>query len=229
MKRSAAIVLAMVFFLSACTSILPSQQQPNEAPGVDAQATDQALAATMVMETLNALPTPTTEPATNTPEPTATHTEVVASSTETAIETLTPDPNATDNPTGTLETATESAPVTVTGTLPTATQVQPGTPTPTETLYARFYGTLPPSVPFGKVRLINKSKAEVYISMHCTTADGYTTIIEYPVEKRLRVSAPAGSYTYVAWVGGRQFLGWFNLNRNGDIEITFEKNEVTIK
>ena len=65
--------------------------------------------------------------------------------------------------------------------------------------------------------------------MHCTMSDGNTTIIEYPVEKRLRVSAPAGSYTYVAWVGGRQFLGWFNLNRGGDVEITFEKNAVTIK
>ena len=84
MKRSAAIVLAMVFFLSACTSILPSQQ-PSGAPVVDIQATDQALAATMVAETLNApLPTPTLEPATVTPEPAATYTEVVASSTETA-------------------------------------------------------------------------------------------------------------------------------------------------
>ena len=240
MKRTAVYLLAMALFLSACIPALPSLQQPEEAPAVDVQATDAALAETLAVGTLDALPTPTLEPATDTPEPTVTFTKTVTATktaTATATETLTPDPNATTTATGTVETSTATSTVvtgtpatataTVTGTPPTATQS--ATPTATETLYARFYGTLPPSIPYGKVKLINRSKAEVYISMHCTTVDGYTTIIEYPVNGFMRVSAPAGAYTYVAWVGGRQFQGWFGLGKKGEVEITFAKDKVTIK
>lgn len=230
MKRTAALVLATALFLSACIPALPSQQQPDEVPAVDAQATDESLAATLAVETLNALPTPTLEPATNTSEPTVTDTPTT---TATATETLTPDPNATATPTRTLETSTaitgtpHTATVTVTGTIPTTTQSI--TPTATKTLYARFYGTLPPAIPFGKIRLTNKSKSEVYVSLVCTTVDGYKTILEYPVEGRMRVNAPAGKYTYVAWVGGKKFQGWFKLGIGGDAEIIFEKNKVIIK
>lgn len=242
MKRTVVYLLATALFLSACIPALPSLGQPEDAPAVDVQATDAALAETLAVETLNALPTPTLEPATDTPEPTATYT-ITTAATKTATattdpivaltETLTVNPDASAPATGTVATSTVvtgTAPTptaTVTGTPPTATQS--ATPTPTETLYARFYGTLPPSIPYGKVKLVNKSKAEVYISMHCTTIDGYTTIIEYPVESRLRVSAPAGKYTYVAWVGGRQFQGWFGLGKKGEVEITFTKDKVTIK
>lgn len=233
MKRTVVYLLAMVLFLSACNA-LPSIQLPDSAPAVDVQATDAAMAETLAVETLNALPTPTLEPATDTPEPTSTFTQTATvTETSTATETLTPDPNITITATGTIETTTAltgtayTATNTVTGTPPTATQST--TPSATETLYARFYGTLPPAIPYGKVKLINKSKAEVYISMDCTTVDGYHTIIEYPVPGRLRVSAPAGKYTYVAWVGGRQFQGWFGLGKRGEIEITFNKDKVTIK
>lgn len=236
MKRTAVYLLATALFLSACIPELPSLQQPADAPAVDVAATDAALAETLAVETLNALPTPTLEPATDTPEPTATYT-VTATATETATvttdpiaaltETLTSDPIASATATEIVVTGTPAtATVTVTGTPPTATLS--ATPTPTETLYARFYGTLPPSIPYGKVKLINKAKAEVYISMNCTTVDGYTTIIEYPVSGRMRVSAPAGKYTYVAWVGGKQFQGWFGLGKNGEVEITFTKDKVTI-
>ena len=229
MKRTAVTLLVTALFLSACIPALPTLQQTGETPAVDVQATDAALAATLAVETLNALPTPTLEPATETSEPTVTQT---VAATETATETLTPDAatntptlgsNGTTVATGTVFTAT----VTTTGTPPTATKSV--TPSPTETLYARFYGTLPPSIPFGKVKLINKAKAEVYISMHCTTVDGYTTIVEYPVSGRMRVSAPAGKYTYVAWVGGRQFQGWFGLGKGGEVEITFNKDKVAVK
>ena len=235
MKRTGVYLLVMALFLSACIPALPSLQQPDGAPAVDVQATDAALALTLAVETLNALPTPTLEPATDTPVPTATFTETAtAAGTATSTNTLTPDPNAsatntlTPNPnvtstaTGTSVTAT----VTVTGILPTTT---PFTPTATETLHARFYGTLPPAIPYGKVSLINRAKAEVYISMHCTTVDGYTTIIEYPVAKGMRVSAPAGKYTYVAWVGGRQFQGSFSLGKNNEVAITFMKDKVIVK
>jgi hypothetical protein len=230
MKRAVVYLLAMALFLSACIPTLPSLQQPESAPAVDVQATDAALAETLAVETLNALPTPTLEPATDTPEPTATFTQTpTATGTATATETYTPDPNttatveATTALTGTAFTET----ATVTGTPPTATQST--TPTATETLYARFYGTLPPSIPYGSVKLINRSKAEVYISLHCTTVDGYTTIIEYPVAGKMRVSAPAGKYTYVAWVGGRKFQGKFSLRKGGEAEITIRKDKVTIQ
>ena len=230
MKRTAVYLLATAFFLSACIFELPSPQQPADAPAVDVRATDAALAETLAVETLNALPTPTLEPATDTPEPTATYTVTATATTDpmaAITETLSQDQTETATAIGTVETSTaiiEAA--TATGTPPTATQTT--SPTPTETLYARFYGTLPPSIPYGKVTLINKSKAEVYISMNCTTVDGYTTIIEYPVSGRMRVSAPAGNYTYVAWVGGRQFQGWFGLGKNGEVEITFNKDKIII-
>ena len=223
MKRTTVLVLVMAFILSACIPSLPALQQPTQAPAIDVQATDAALAATQAEETLIALPTPTLEPATDTPEPTATETEA-PTATETATETLTPDPNITA--TETAFTATATATATVTGTPPTAT---PFVVTATETLHPRFFGTLPPALPYGKVRLINRAKAEVYVSLHCTTTDGRTTIIEYPVAGRMNVSAPAGKYTYVAWVGGREFQGSFGLDKGGEIEITFNKDKITIK
>jgi hypothetical protein len=223
MKRTVVLALAMALLLNACViPTLPSLQQPNEAPAVDIQATDAVLAETLAVETLNALPTPTLEPATDTLEPTATDTEAPI-----ATETFTPDPNATAMETSTSVTGTAfTSTATITGTLPTATQ---SVVTATESLYPRFFGTLPPAIPFGKVRLINRSKAEVYISMYCTTVDGYTTIIEYPVFGKMNVSAPLGRYTYVAWVGGRDFQGSFGLGKGDSIEITFEKDKVTIK
>ena len=233
MKRIVALSIAMVFILSACIPGF-SPQQP-AAPAVDIQATDQVLAATLVMETLNALPTPTM-PVTDTLEPTATLTETVTpteSATDTATETVTgTPPTATASITGTVQTATE----TMTGTPPTTTASPSGTPpsstpsappTATETLHPRFYGTLPPSIPYGSITLINKARTEVYVSLQCTTIDGYTTIIEYPVEGKMSISAPLGSYTYVAWVGGRKYQGWFRLNK-GNVEIIFDKTKVII-
>lgn len=230
MKRKAVLVLVTALLLSACIPALPSLQQPTDAPVVDVQATDAAMAETHTVETLNALPTPTLEPATATLEPTATDTEApTATETETEIatETLTPDPNATNVETSVTVTGTVfTSTATVTGTPPTAT---PLVATATETLHPRFFGTLPPAIPYGKVTLINKSKAEAYISMDCTTVGGYRTIIEYPVYGRIKVSAPAGWYTYVAWVGGREYQGSFGLKSGGDVEITIGKGKITIK
>jgi len=207
--------LVTAIVLSACIP-LPFLEQPTAAPAVDAQATDAALAATLAAETLNALPTPTLQPATEPIAPAATEPES-PTATETVTETLTPDPNIT---------ATETATATITGTISTTGQIAA---TATITLHPRFFGTLPPAIPFGKVLLVNKAKADVYVSLQCTTIDGYKTIIEYPVFGRLRVSAPAGKYTYVAWVGGRQFLGSFRLDRGEDLSITFNRDKVTLK
>jgi hypothetical protein len=218
MKRTAVLILATVFMLSACIPV-PFLGQPTVAPAIDEQATDAAMAATFAAETLNALPTPTLIPATEPLEPTATNTEL-PSVAATATETATPDPNATSTETMVPQTAT------TTGTLATATQV---VATATETLYPRFFGTLPPALPFGQVKLSNRAKVDVYVSLQCTTIDGYKTIIEYPVFGSFSVSAPAGRYNYVAWVGGRQFQGSFRLSKGEDLSITFNKDKVTIK
>lgn len=215
MKRTTVLVLAVALILSACIPTLPSLQQPTDAPVVDTQATDAALAA----ETLNALPTPTVEPATETPEPTVTDVESPTAA-DTPTETSSPDPDVTATEIMLTTTAT------ITATLPQTTQVAA---TATETLYPRFFGTLPPALPFGNVKLVNKAKVDVYISLQCTTVDGYKTIIEYPVFGSVSVSAPAGRYTYVAWVGGRQFQGSFRLSKGEDLSITFNKDKVTIK
>ncbi|MGB7873190.1 MAG: hypothetical protein WBL25_02315 [Anaerolineales bacterium] len=212
MKRTAVLVLAMTLLLSSCIPALPQLQLPSEAPVVDVQATDAAMVETHAVETLNALPTPTLEPATDTPEPTATDTES-PTATEATTETLTPDPNITATETGTVVTST------ATGFVVTAT----------ETLHPRFFGTLPPAIPYGNLKLVNKSKAEAYISLQCTTIDGYTTIIEYPVYGRMRISAPAGKYTYVAWVGGRQYHGSFGLGKGNEIEIIIDKGKIILK
>ena len=217
MKGTAVLVLATAFLMSACVSPLSFLQQPTVAPFVDQQATEAAMAGTQAAETLNALPTPTVEPATETLTPTLTATQTA---TEAVTVTLTPDSSIT-------ATSTEfTATPTITGTLPTAALVAVSE---TETLHPRFYGTLPPAIPYGKVVLVNKAKAEVYASLQCTTIDGYQTVIEYPVFGRLKVSAPAGRYIYVAWVGGRQFEGTFSLSKGDDLSMTFYKDKVTIK
>ena len=220
MSRPAVLVLVIALLLNACIPLsLPGQ--PTSAPVIDTGATDVALAATMAAETLNALPTPTLVPATDTQPPTATHTGF-PTETEAATQTLTPDPNATPSATGT----TAANVTTATGTVATSAPINA---TATVTLHPRFYGTLPPAIPFGKVNLVNKAKADVYVSLQCTTIDGNKTIIEYPVFGRVNVSAPAGSYVYVAWVGGRQFQGSFHLSKGEDLSITFNKDKVTIK
>jgi hypothetical protein len=109
----------------------------------------------------------------------------------------------------------------------------PGIPlyplTPSNTPRPLFYGTLPPSLPYGSITLINKAKADAYISLRCVTRDGNVTILEYPVKKSVTAKAPAGSYTYVAWVGGRQFLGSFSLAKDGELTITLFKDSIAIK
>lgn len=218
MKRTTVLALATLFTLSACIP-LPFLQQPTVAPPVDAQATEAAMALTSAAETLNALPSPTPVPATETAEPTATQTES-ATATEFVTETLPPDPE----PDGTVKMLTPAA--TGTGTLPMTSRTAV---TATETLYPRFFGTLPPALPYGTVKLVDRAKVDVYISLQCTTFDGYTTILEYPVFSSFSVSVPAGQCNYVAWVGGRQFLGSFHLSKGDELAITFNKDKVTIK
>jgi hypothetical protein len=199
MNRTAVFVLA--FLLSACIP-LPFLGEPTAAPTANAQATQDVLSITSVAETLNALPTPTLVLAVETLDLTATNAGFLTDS-QAASETVTPGSSLTNKFPGTeafTETPVATGQMTATATQ-TATLPAPSTAAATGTEHPRFYGTLPPAIPYGEVVLINKAKADVYVSLQCTTVDGYKTIIEYPVFGRLRVLAPAGKYIYVAWVG----------------------------
>jgi hypothetical protein len=227
MKKPLFVVLILSLALSAC---LPAflQQQPaannstGEAPQVNIQETAAAMAGTMAVQTIAALPTPT----------------LVAPSKVVAIPPTSTVP-ATINPgilvTTTMLTSSATATaVTGTATTPLNTATQTPTPgsglaTPTVTLHVRYYGTLPPKLPYGFITLSNKSKAEAYISLQCTTTDGYTTILEYPVKGTFDVNAPTGKYMYVAWVGGNKMTGDFSLSRRQELFITLYKDEVSIK
>lgn len=146
--------------------------------------------------------------------------------TQTSSPTDTPQPSATSAPATATTEATSTLVSTEASAMPTATGTAISA-TPTETLHPRFYGTQPPDVPFAKMQLANKSKAEVYVSLQCTTDDGRLIILEYPVYGVMKISAPIGDYIYVAWVGGRKFTGHFTLTRAGNIVIRFYKDKVT--
>lgn len=222
MKRILFLSLALSLLVGGCLPAIP-QTQENPAPvsEVDLQGT----AAVLSQQTLQALPSDTSVPS---------ETPVVVTPSQTATQ---PTPTETVNPvlltltatllagtptfgtetaiTGTVQSTTEAAAVNA-----TATQ---GTPQPLS------YGTLPPTLPYGTIDLFNKSHVEVYISLRCVTKDGYVTILEYPVKQNFKVSAPAGKYTYVAWVGGRQFDGSFTMDEDGFVTITFFKERVNVK
>jgi hypothetical protein len=230
MKKIVILTIAILLFASSC---LPAPATDVPLPAVDLEAT----AAVFVQQTLDALPTITTAP-TNTPvvinetaTPIPSETPTVQIETGTPDQTLAAGTNVT--PTGTLTTLTTTVTATQATNAGTITTTLTFTPnagaSATQTLHPRFYGTLPPYLPYNNIELVNKSKAEAYISLQVTTADGYTTIIEYPVGKSFVTQAPVGKYKYVAWVGGNKLMGSFVLNNSNDLRITIYKDRVEVK
>jgi len=130
------------------------------------------------------------------------------------------------NLTATFATSTESPFNPIVTASPT---LVPGLPTASPTLGIRLYGTLPPSVPFNEIKLLNKSRAEAYISLQVTLNDGRYSILEYPVKNRVKVKAPIGSYIYVAWVGGAKFVGSFRLSSAAGLTIFLYKDKVVVR
>ena len=100
-------------------------------------------------------------------------------------------------------------------------------PVPTKELVPLSWGTVPNGTPHGSVRLSNKSKTEVYVSLQGETSEGFNVIREYPVGRTMNVSVPEGWYVYVAWVGGEKFVGQFNLGAN--VSLTFYKDKVVVE
>jgi hypothetical protein len=227
MKKIIPLLAAFCLVLSACLPEAFQPQAPSPAPAVS-EADLQATVAVQVQQTLQSLPTPTLVP---------TNTAVVMTATSVPTQTQAP-PTLTPTqiqPALTATTVPGTITVTLTvgaaGTLPfTATPNPAFSATPGEDLHYQYYGTMPPSLPSGKIWLSNMSKAEAYISLQCTTKEGYVTVIEYPVGgSTVSASAPAGNYVYVAWVGGKKFTGSFKLVKSQDITIRMYKDRVEIK
>jgi hypothetical protein len=219
MKKIFFLFAALCFIVSACTSPATPQAGPTPLLEADIQAT----VALQVEQTLQSLPTLTLAPS-NTP--------VVVTSTSTPTQAAPAStPTETQNPTLLTLTATLGTGTVVPGTLPfTATPSFTPTPAPIGTNHYQYYGTMPPNLPFGSISMLNKSKRDAYISLQCTTPDGYVTVIEYPVGgSRLNIDAPAGKYIYVAWVGGRKISGNFKLDKLQDLDLTIFKDRIEIK
>ena len=223
MKKFTVLALLCAFALGSCQAIsFPTSPAPN----VDSQGTVNALIQTANAQTLTAQPSPTTVP------PTSTFTPVLAEASPTATF-----PVVTDTPvldlTAALATAsavTATSGATPTGLVATFTPTAVvGQATASPTLGIRTYGTLPPlNRPFTQATIFNRSKAEAYISLQIETDQGYT-IIEYPVVKMVRIKIPTGNYTYVVWVGGRQFVGFFHASQIDEPVITIFKDKIVIK
>lgn len=246
MKKILFLVITSGLLLSAC---LPaSLQQPDAtSPSSFSEADLQSTMSAAVQQTLQSLPTATTAPsetpviiaATRTSIPSETPTASETPATVTGMAALSGEGTGTVTNTPTSGTTAAEKTSTPTGTIlsPTNTATATVTFTPallvvstiTETPHPQFYGTLPPNLPSSGIKLINKSKAEVYISLQGTTTDGFTTILEYPVKGSLKIKAPTGSYVYVAWVGGKQLVGSFHLGNQSDVVITIYKDKIQIK
>ena len=228
MKKMLFLLTALCLTLSAC---IPAVLQPQAASPAPASEIDiQSTVAAQVEQTVQALPSPTLAPS-NTPVvmtatsvPTQTLVIPTSTSTSTQVPTL-------QTVTATLGTGTVTLTVGPAGTLPfTATSNPLVGVTPTGTSHYQYYGTMPPNLPSGSISLFNKSKADAYISLQCTTVDGYVTVIEYPVGgSAVGAKAPAGEYIYVAWIGGKKFTGSFKLGKLQDRRIYMYKDRVEIK
>lgn len=221
MKKSLFVFLILSLFLGACSAIPGLSQPESNAPTPISQEDLEATSAVFVQQTLDALPTNTIVPS---------ETPVIVPPTKTPTVTATlPTPTETGVPALLTLTATLSAASATPGTEVGNPVV--GTIPATATIEAQplTHGTLPPNLPYGTINLFNKSHVDVYIALRCVTKEGYVTLLEYPVNKTYKVSAPAGKYTYVAWVGGRQFDGSFALENDGYMTITFFKERINIK
>lgn len=224
MKKTFAMIIMLGFSLSACMPAVFQSQPASPTPFPEAAL--QATAALLSQQTLQALPTPTSAPSNTPVVTTPTNTPTQATPTETQnpiLLTLTATLGTGTVPPETEIAASNGTPQTTTVGVTQNSLVGPTTPQP------QFFGTLPPDIPYGSIVLTNKAEVEVYISLRCETSKGNVTILEYPVKKYVDAEAPIGHYTYVAWVGGREFTGAFSLSDTHIVKIDFFKNKITIK
>lgn len=216
MKKLFTLILLLAVSAGACSS-LPGGQAP--LPNIDTQATIDAIVQESIQQTAAVQPSPTpvapalgeTVTSTATPPPTAT-------ATLTSAPSSTPLPNLTTPP----ATATNAPAETV-------TPASSSNPTSTSTAGPLLYGTLPPAVPSASILIVNKSKAQAYISLQNYPPTKSAAFLEYPVRKQVQVDAPLGYYVYVVWVGGRKITGSFRLHKGDSLTIVIFKDKVLIK
>ena len=222
MKKVIVMMIIASLLLGACLpGFLRPEPTATASPLPISVAELEGTATALSMEAVQPLASPTLE-AVNTP--------VSPTETNTSAPTDTPIPTATENPALLALTATLSTVVADMTSTPGITSTQTALSTPTlGTPGPLHYGTMPPNLPYGDITLLNQAKAQVYISLRCVTKDGYVTIIEYPVAKMVKTTAPAGNYTYVVWVGGRQIVGDFALGKSQSLTIKIFKDKVIIK
>lgn len=227
MNKTVVVLASMLALLLNGCGMLPALT-PGAGTVVDTAGTATAQFNTAVAQSLTAQPPSQPVSATDTPVVLA-----EAPATNTALPTFTPFatftsvPNLTTTPVTATSGSAVATNVPASATLPVT--LLPGQVTASPTLGIRKYGTQPPEVTFSHITLINKAKAEAYISLQVTMPDGKFSILEYPVAGRIKIESPVGSYLYVAWVGGRKMVGTFKLTHGDDLEITLYKNKVTIK
>ena len=214
------ILIPIILFAVITGACLPVAAPSDSAPQVDSQATIDSIVKTAAAETLAAQPSPTPVPATLTASPT----ETVPPTDVTVTLSTTPAPNLTTTPaTATAGTAVDNPNITVTPNANTSGEI-----TLTPTLGILTYGTLPPAVPSADITLVNKSKAQAYISLQ-NDPPKEVTILEYPVNKQVSIKAPLGYYLYVVWVGGRKIVGEFVLHHDDNIKIIIYKDRVVVQ
>jgi hypothetical protein len=230
MKKNILVLGLLLSFLLGSCGMLSTPTPPTE-PTVDSAATSDALFKTAVAQTLTAQPTLPSPSMSDTPTVPVASPVVPATDTQTTTPTqggvTTPVDLTATLPTGTGDVPTATSEQANLTSSPTTTLAS-GQVTAVWTLAVRTYGTLPPAVPFRHITLVNRARAEAYISLH-VDLDGSNTVIEYPVEGRIRIEAPVGFYNYVVWVGGRKLVGEFRLHNNEDLTITLFRDKVVIK
>ncbi len=235
MKKTIVVTSMLAILLSACSQIPGLGPAPVNGPTADTAGT--AVFQTAVVQTLTAQST-TLPPVSATD--TATPPIVVESptlplptDTQVVIPTLTftsaPDLTTTPATVATATSGSANAAATAAATATATASLAPGQVTASPTNGILKYGTQPPKVPFNRITLSNRAKAEAYISLQVTMPDGKFSILEYPVQGTFKIEAPIGSYLYVAWVGGRKMVGTFRLNATQEILITLYKSKVVIK
>jgi hypothetical protein len=222
MMKKTVVVLGSILalLLGACSQIPGFTPTPGTGPTVDSAATSDALFKTAVAQTLTAQPT-----VTSTSAP-VTNTAVIPVASPTLVPSDTP--AASFTPVTDLTTTPATATL-AQGNITSTATLAAGQVTAIWTLAVRKYGTQPPLVPFSHITLINKAKAEAYISLHVDLPEGGNSVIEYPVKGTIKIEAPVGFYSYVAWVGGNKMVGNFRLRHDDDLTITLYKDQVTIK
>lgn len=231
MRRLLGFVTLLAVFAGSCSFFDLGQ---NPAVQIDTQATIDALVRKSAEETAAAQPSPTTVLAsqTSTPVLAVASPTFEATMTATAIDSSpTPESSSSPAPSSTSAPNLTTTPVTATsgpGDNPTATKAASGNLTVTPTAGALLYGTLPPAVPSAKITVINKSRAQAYISLQNYPPGREAAYLEYPVRIQVKVDAPLGYYVYVVWVGGRKIVGEFSLHKDDDLTITIYKDKVEI-